>query len=85
MNPKHLAALLGFAFVVAWIAFGLGNALLCLLGAALFYAAAALAQGEIDLAQLQDRIQGAQGASPPPPTYAPPPRPPPPPRAPRVR
>lgn len=73
MNPKHFAALLGFAFVAAWVAFGFGNALLCLLGAALFYAAAALAQGEIDLVRLQDRIQGAQGTSPPP-TYAAPPR-----------
>jgi hypothetical protein len=81
MNPKHFAALIGFAFVVAWIAFGFGNALLCLLGAALFYAAAALAEGEIDLARLQDRIQGDQGAPSPPPTYAPPPRS----GAPRVR
>jgi len=74
MNSKHFAALLGFAFVAAWVAFGFGNALLCLLGAALFYAAAALAQGEIDLVRLQDRIQGAQGTSSPPPTYAAPPR-----------
>ncbi len=81
MNPKHFAALLGFASVAAWIAFGFGNALLCLLGAALFYAAAALAQGEIDLAKVQDHIQSAQGASPPPATYAPPPRS----SAPRVR
>jgi len=74
MNPKHFAALLGFASVAAWIAFGFGNALLCLLGAAVFYAAAAVAQGEIDLVRLQDRIQGAQGASSPPPTYPSPPR-----------
>ncbi len=68
MNPKHLAALLGFAFVAAWVAFGFGNALLCLLGAAVFYAATALAQGEIDLVRLQDRIQGgARAGSPPPP------------------
>ena len=74
MNSKHFAALLGFAFVAAWVAFGFGNALLCLLGAAVCYAAAAVAQGEIDLAHLQDRIQGARDTSSPPPTYPSPPR-----------
>lgn len=37
---KNLAALLGFAFVAAWIGFSFGEAILCLLGAALFYAVA---------------------------------------------
>ena len=42
MNPSQLAGLLGFLFVAAWIAFGFGDAILCLLGAAGFYAATAL-------------------------------------------
>ena len=32
MTQKHLLALLGFAFVAAWIAFTFGYALLCLVG-----------------------------------------------------
>ena len=42
MNPQQLAGLIGFLFVAAWIAFGFGDAILCLVGAAGFYAAAAL-------------------------------------------
>ncbi len=53
MNPQQLAGLLGFLFVAAWIAFGLGDAVLCLLGAAVFYAATAVLRGELDLAELQ--------------------------------
>ena len=34
MNPQQLAGLIGFLFVAAWIAFGFGDAILCLLGAA---------------------------------------------------
>ena len=74
MNPKHFAALLGFAFVAAWVAFGFGDAVLCLLGAGLFYGAAALAQGEIDLVRVQDRIQRTGGETSPSPAPAPPPR-----------
>ena len=55
MNPQQLAGLLGFLFVAAWIAFGFGNAILCLLGAAGFYAATAFYRGELDLADLQQR------------------------------
>jgi hypothetical protein len=59
MTTKQLAALLGFAFVAAWIGFGFGYAILCLLGAAVFYVAAGVREGEIDLAELQGRL-GAQ-------------------------
>jgi hypothetical protein len=55
MNPQQLAALLGFLFVAAWAALGFGDALLCLIGAAAFYLAAAFYRGELDLAALQDR------------------------------
>jgi hypothetical protein len=78
MTPKHLAAILGFAFVAAWIAFGFGNALLCLLGAAVFYGLALVLEGQIDLGELQDRLR-ASNTGPTPPSSTPP-RP-----APRVR
>jgi hypothetical protein len=57
LDLKQFAALLGFAFVTAWIAFGFGNAILCLLGAAVFYAIAAVAQGELDLGDIQNRLR----------------------------
>jgi len=61
MTTKPLLALLGFAFVAAWIAFDdFGSAILCLLGAAVFYASAAVARGELDLGDLQRRLRGDQ-------------------------
>lgn len=64
MNQKQMLAALGFAFTAAWIGFNFGYALLCLLGAAVFYAAGAFAQGELDLAEMQDRLRGGrQGGS----------------------
>jgi len=56
MNTRHLAALLGFAFVAAWIALNFGYALLCLIGAGVFYALAAVIEGDIDLGGLQSRV-----------------------------
>jgi hypothetical protein len=56
MNPRHLAALLGFAFVAAWIALSFGYALLCLAGAGVFYALAAVFEGDVDLGELQSRV-----------------------------
>lgn len=81
MSTKYFSALIGFAFVAAWIGFSFGGALLCILGAAAFYAGAAMLAGEIDLGELQGRVQRAQ--QPAPHSYVPPP----PPRsvAPRVR
>ncbi len=58
MNPQQLAGLLGFLFVAAWIAFGLGDAVLCLIGGGVFYAATAFFRGELDLAELQQRATG---------------------------
>jgi hypothetical protein len=58
MNLKQSLALLGFLFVAAWIAFdNFGYAILCLLGAALFYAAGAVLEGELDLGEMQSRVQ----------------------------
>lgn len=59
---KHLAAALGFAFVAAWIGFGFGYAILCLVGAAAFYHAAAYLDGELDLGELGDRLHPGQSA-----------------------
>ena len=56
MNDRRLAAALGFAFVAAWIAFNFGYALLCLLGAAIFWAAASVLDGNLDLGDLQARL-----------------------------
>lgn len=61
MTQKQYLGLIGFAFVASWVAFGLGYAILCLLGAGLFYAAGGIVQGEIDLGDLQDRIRAVRG------------------------
>lgn len=55
MTHTQLAALLGFLFVAAWAALGFGDALLCLIGAAVFAAAAAFYRGELDLSSLQQQ------------------------------
>jgi hypothetical protein len=55
MTTRHFAALIGFAFVAAWIALSFGYALLCLIGAGAFYALAAVLEGDIDLGELQAR------------------------------
>ena len=57
MNLKQFLALLGFLFVAAWIAFNFGDAILCLVSAALFYAFGAVLEGEINLGEMQSRIQ----------------------------
>lgn len=57
MTPtKQFAALLGFLFVAAWVAFGFGDAVLCLIGAGLFYAAASFYLGDLDLRDVQSRL-----------------------------
>ena len=56
MNTRHLAALLGFGFVAAWIALNFGYALLCLIGAGVFYLLAAVLEDDIDLGELQSRV-----------------------------
>jgi hypothetical protein len=61
MNAKQLAGLLGFLFVAAWIGFGFGDAILCLVGAAVFYFATGFYYGELDLAELQQRARQPRG------------------------
>ena len=69
ITRKYLAAVLGFAFVAAWIRFGFGDAILCLLGAAIFYAIASFLEGDLDLADLQGRFSSSRSTT----TTAPPP------------
>ena len=59
LTLKHFMAGLGFAFVAAWVALSFGYAILCLLGAAVFYGAASVLEGEIDLGEVQRRVRGA--------------------------
>ncbi len=58
MKPQQLASLIGFLFVAAWVALDFGDAVLCLVGAAVFYLATAFYHGELDLAALQQRATG---------------------------
>jgi|KBSMisStandDraft_5_1062788.scaffolds.fasta_scaffold2114571_2 hypothetical protein len=75
MTTKHFLGLLGFAFVAAWIAFNFGYALLCLVGAAAFYALAAVLEGELDLGDVQQRLRSPSGQrEPAAPAPMPPPR-----------
>ena len=57
MTSQQFAALFGFLFVAAWAALGFGDAILCLIGAAVFWAAGAFYRGELDLASIQERAQ----------------------------
>jgi hypothetical protein len=63
INLKHYLGLLGFLFVAAWIGFNFGDAILCLVGACVFYAIGAVLQGELDLGDIQSRIQRSQSTS----------------------
>lgn len=60
MNPQQLAALFGFLFVAAWAALGLGDAILCLIGAGVFYLVTAFYRGELDLTDLQQRASASR-------------------------
>ena len=61
MNDKRLlAAAGGFAFVAAWIGFGFGDALLCLLGAAICWTAVGVLDGKVDLGALQSRFSAEE-------------------------
>ncbi|HEY4276749.1 MAG TPA: hypothetical protein VGM91_00945 [Conexibacter sp.] len=60
MNRKPFLALLGFLFVAAWIALSFGDAVLCLVGAAIFYAIGAVLEGQIDLGEMQSRMRSQQ-------------------------
>lgn len=81
ISIKAFSAALGFAFVAAWVELGFGDAVLCLLGAGLFYALASYFEGDLDPAEVQARLgltpRGASAPAPQsrPATAPPPPRP----------
>jgi hypothetical protein len=60
---KHYLGLLGFLFVAAWIAFDFGRAVLCLVGAVVFYLIGEVVQGELDLGEMQARIRRPPNSS----------------------
>ncbi len=70
MSPGQFAAALGFAFVAVWIGFDFAHAILCLVGALVFYVGGALLLGQLDLAELQGRFRSGVGQPPPPPPRA---------------
>ena len=59
MNTSHVSAILGFAFVAAWIGFGFGEAVHSRVVSDLAYGAALVARGEIDLGQVQHSLRPA--------------------------
>ena len=61
ITVKHYLGLLGFLFVAAWIAFDFGDAILCLVGAGVFYAIGEIIQGELDLGEMQARLRRSSG------------------------
>jgi hypothetical protein len=60
---KHYLGLLGFLFVAAWLAFDFGRAVLCLVGAVVFYLIGEVVQGELDLGEMQARIRRPPSSS----------------------
>lgn len=76
ISTRQYLAAVGFAFVAAWIGFSnFGYAILCLVGAIIFYVAGVYLEGVVDLDQLQERLTGrsaGQPASRTPPAPAPP-------------
>ncbi len=59
-DKRTSAAIGGFAFVAAWIGFGFGDAVLCLLGAAIAWAVVGIIDGKVDLAALQGRLSSEE-------------------------
>lgn len=62
MNPQQFSALLGFLFVAAWAALGFGDAVLCLIGAGVFYLGMAVYRGELDLEELSQRASQSRSS-----------------------
>jgi large-conductance mechanosensitive channel len=63
ITVKHYLALLGFLFVAAWIGFDFGRAVLCLVGAVIFYLIGEVLQGELDLGEMQARVRRSTQSS----------------------
>ena len=63
ITVKPYLGLLGFLFVAAWVAFDFGRAVLCLVGAVIFYLIGEVVQGELDLGEMQARIRRPPSSS----------------------
>lgn len=63
ITVKHYLGLLGFLFVAAWIGFDFGRAVLCLVGAVVFYLVGEVMQGELDLGEMQARVRRSTQSS----------------------
>ena len=63
ITVKHYLGLLGFLFVAAWIGFDFGRAVLCLVGAVVFYLIGEVLQGELDLGEMQARVRRSTQSS----------------------
>ncbi len=63
ITVKHYLGLLGFLFVAAWIGFDFGRAVLCLVGAVIFYLIGEVLQGELDLGEMQARVRRSTQSS----------------------
>ena len=63
ITVKHYLGLLGFLFVAAWIGFDFGRAVLCLVGAVIFYLIGEVLQGELDLGEMQARVRRSTKSS----------------------
>ena len=74
IDKRTQAAVGGFAFVAAWIGFGFGDALLCLLGAAVAWVVVGVIDGKLDLGEMQSRLSKEEAAPAAPPPSARPPR-----------
>lgn len=65
ITARQSLAALGFAFVAAWIGFSsFGYAILCLLGALVFYGAGTYLEGVIDTDVLRERLTGRPPTTP---------------------
>ena len=62
INLKYYLGLLGFLFVAAWIVLNFGDAILCLVGAVVFYLVGSVLEGEVDLGEMQARMQRSRSA-----------------------
>lgn len=62
INLKYYLGLIGFLFVAAWIGFNFGDAILCLVGALAFYAVGSVLEGDVDLGEVQARMQRSRSA-----------------------
>ena len=60
MSSKQFGALLGFLFAVTVAAFGLGTAIVCLIAAFAFYAAAGFFEGSLGVGEAQERLAAAR-------------------------